>query len=111
MQAAWLADNRELSADLAKRYGLYNKLCLRCAIPSTSILEYCRCSGDSPPADTYLMHLCQPCLHEALGELRERAKPVGFNSPSAAVKALQRHLKVAADGIVGPMTLAQVLKP
>jgi hypothetical protein len=67
MQAAWLADNRSMSAELAKRHGLLDKLCLRCALPSISLTAYV-----GGPETTY-SHLCQPCVHEVL---RPHAKPV-----------------------------------
>lgn len=31
MQAAWLADNVALSTEIAKRYGVFGRVCLRCA--------------------------------------------------------------------------------
>jgi hypothetical protein len=64
MQAAWLASDTALSAEIAKRYGLYGRLCLRCAQAG---IPY---SARKP--DMLLLHLCESCTHE------EYARVAGF---------------------------------
>lgn len=70
MQAAWIADERELSADLARRYKLYDELCLRCAGPSRYVA-----SLDCYPGE-FFARLCQPCQHEEVVPIRARRSQV-----------------------------------
>lgn len=72
MQAAWIAGEKHISAELSKRYGLYNTLCLRCGIPSLSVTASFTGATDCWP-DSYLARLCGPCQHE---EIRPSTKPV-----------------------------------
>lgn len=67
IQAAWRADDRALAKELAARYDLYDKLCLRCAERHIS--------AASPPIledDPFLFQLCNECLWEETW--RERAQ-------------------------------------
>lgn len=62
MEAAWMAGAKHISAELSKRYGLYNTLCLRCGIPSLSITALLNNTDCYP--DSYFARLCAPCQHE-----------------------------------------------
>lgn len=102
MQAAWMAGYKNISAELSKRYGLYNTLCLRCGIPALSVTASFTGPTDCWP-DSYFARLCAPCQHE---EIRPSVKPVtiidghGFNFAQRVdrevdVKALVDGLKAA----------------
>lgn len=72
MQAAWMAGEKHISADLSKRYGLYNTLCLRCGIPALSVTASFTGPSDCWP-DSFFARLCAPCQHE---EIRPMGKPL-----------------------------------
>lgn len=72
MQAAWMAGEKHISAELSKRYGLYNTLCLRCGIPSLSVTASFTGPTDCWP-DSYFARLCVSCQHE---ETPSIGKPV-----------------------------------
>jgi hypothetical protein len=58
IQAAWRAGDRALAKELADRYGLYDRLCLRCAERHIS-------GAANPPmlqSDPFLYQLCNECL-------------------------------------------------
>lgn len=73
IQAAWIAGERQIAAELSKRYRLYNKLCLRCAVPSQSVWAWAHDRSPDCVPDSILARLCQPCQHE---ELAPYTKPV-----------------------------------
>lgn len=58
-----MAGYKNISADLSKRYGLYNTLCLRCGIPALSITASFTGPTDCWP-DSFFARLCAPCQHE-----------------------------------------------
>jgi len=72
MQAAWMAGFKNISAELSKRYGLYNTLCLRCGIPALSVTASFTEPTDCWP-DSFFARLCAPCQHE---EIRPSVKPM-----------------------------------
>jgi len=63
LQAAWLASDYTLAADLARRHGFYNSICLRCA---SALI------GAIPPTPNYTVNewifyqLCMRCWADAL---------------------------------------------
>jgi hypothetical protein len=63
MQAAWIAGEKHVAAELSKRYGLYNTLCLRCGVPSLSVTALFTGPTDCWP-DSFFARLCAPCQHE-----------------------------------------------
>lgn len=72
MQAAWMAGEKHISAELSKHYGLYNTLCLRCGIPALSVTASFTGPTDCWP-DSFFARLCAPCQHE---EIRPASKPI-----------------------------------
>ena len=76
IQAAWIAGERQIAAELSRRYGLYNKLCLRCAVPSQSVWAWAHDRSPDCVPDSILARLCQPCQHEELAPYTKYTKPV-----------------------------------
>lgn len=67
IQAAWIAGERALVADLMQRYGLWDLMCPRCAcVPPVPVHP-----NASP--NSLLIRLCGPCQNI---ELRPLVKPV-----------------------------------
>ncbi len=75
MEAAWIAGEKHISAELSKRYGLYNTLCLRCGSPALSITASFTGPTDCWP-DSFFARLCAPCQHEEIRPMRSLTKPV-----------------------------------
>ncbi len=101
MQAAWIAGEKHIAAELSKRYGLYNKLCLRCGVPWQPLVRTGSTDATDCWPDSYLARLCQPCAHEEVRPYRSNVKPVSYNMPMQMTgdwSALRESLKrIAAE--------------
>lgn len=94
IQAAALASNVDLAAEIAKRYGVYGHVCLYCGWPEVP-------PTDGPRPDLRPFHLCALCVR-------------CVNLPKDVVYATQCVLNVygqapiVADGHFGPETFLRL---
>lgn len=96
IQAAWLANSDATAIEIAKRYDLYGKLCLRCAAWETR------------------WTLCVPCARHEIQMLSEQ----GMRFPRERVRAFQEQWSaenpddsLLSDGIVGIATMVRGWRP
>lgn len=89
IQAAWRADPA-YAVQLAQRYGLYDKICLRCVERGLTALEPSSIVKSALGALAY--QLCINCVALEARERRRPGKPVNFGVPcvQCAQPATQR---------------------
>jgi hypothetical protein len=61
IQLAWLAGDVKLGREIAERYGVFGRVCLRCATGGLSILP-----PNKKRPDRILYHLCDHCGHDEM---------------------------------------------
>lgn len=115
LQAAWLAGDISLCAEIAARYGVFGRVCLRCATGGTPAVE--------KRPNTLLFHLCEMCSEQEQRKPRAlvtlalaRADLAAVRDPVAAIREAQEVINaahpdkpaLAVDGYLGPRTMARL---
>lgn len=105
IQAAWLAGNTALCAEIAQRYGVLGRVCLRCAAGCVPPMA----PGAKRP-DTLLFHLCEMCTEneQRLAHSIVTSVPAICEAQKALNAANPDEAPLPIDGRLGMRTITRL---